>query len=75
MAQGTVKQFDETTRTGSLLTDDRKEILIDDRSIGDGDLRFLRFGQRVRFEIEDDQGRAVARSLRLVTFEANAERS
>jgi cold shock CspA family protein len=72
VAQGTIKHFDEATRTGSLLTDDRTEILIDERSIGDGDLRFVRFGQRVRFEIADEQGRAVARSLRLVTFEESS---
>ena len=40
--QGTVKSYDEATRTGSLLTDDRQEIPIDDRSFGDPSLRFLR---------------------------------
>jgi 2-phospho-L-lactate guanylyltransferase len=63
--QGTVKSYDEATRTGSLLTDDRTEIPIDDRSFGDPSLRFLRIGQRVRFELDDG---GVARSLLLVTF-------
>ena len=31
-------------------------------------IRTLRLGQRVRFEVEDDEGRQVARELRLVTF-------
>lgn len=67
--QGTIKDFDEATRTGSLLTDDRAEIDIDARS-GDVDqYRMLRFGQRVRFDVEEIEGRRVARSLRLVTFE------
>lgn len=66
--QGTIKEYDEATRTGSLLTDDRTEVAIDDRS-GDAErYRMLRFGQRVRFEVEEVDGRPVARSLRLVTF-------
>jgi len=41
---------------------------IDARSLGDEFIRTLRLGQRVRFEVEDDEGRQVARELRLVTF-------
>lgn len=68
--QGTIKEFDHDTKTGSLLTDDRTEIQIDDRSTSDDQVRTLRFGQRVRFEVEEtDDGRQIARSLRLVTFE------
>lgn len=67
--QGTIKEFDNDTRTGSLLTDDRAEIQIDARSVSD-QIRTLRFGQRVRFEVEEaEDGRQIARSLRLVTFE------
>ena len=46
--QGTVKTYDTNTRSGSLLTDDRTEIAIDDHSFADPSLRFLRIGQRVR---------------------------
>ncbi len=66
--QGTVKDFDEQTRTGSLMTDDRIEVVIDLRSIGEGDLLMLRIGQRVRFDVDDVDGRSVARGLKLVTF-------
>ena len=66
--QGTIKDFDEATRTGSLLTDDRAEIGIDARSGDQEQYRMLRFGQRVRFDVEEVEGRQVARSLRLVTF-------
>ena len=66
--QGTIKTYDTNTRTGSLLTDDRTEIAIDDRSFADPSLRFLRIGQRVRFEVEPGGDRAVARGLHLVTF-------
>jgi cold shock CspA family protein len=67
--QGTIKEFDEATRMGSLLTDDRTEVAIDERSGDTERYRMLRFGQRVRFEVEQVDGRPVARSLRLVTFE------
>jgi cold shock CspA family protein len=66
--QGTIKQYDTATRSGSLLTDDRTEIAIDDRSIGDPSIRFLRIGQRVRFEVEPGGEQAVARRLVLVTL-------
>ena len=67
--QGTIKEFDEETRAGSLLADDRTEIGIDASSDPGGAYRMLRIGQRVRFEVADVDGRSVARSLRLVTFE------
>jgi cold shock CspA family protein len=66
--QGTIKLYDEASKTGSLVTDDRIEVAIDSRSLGDEFIRTLRLGQRVRFEVEDDDGRQVARELRLVTF-------
>ncbi len=66
--QGTIKDFDEATKTGSLLTDDRAEVGIDARSGDEEQYRMLRFGQRVRFDVEEIDGHRVARSLRLVTF-------
>ena len=66
--QGTIKQYDTATKTGSLLTDDRAEIAIDERSIGHGSIRFLRIGQRVRFEVESGGDHPVARGLVLVTL-------
>jgi cold shock CspA family protein len=67
--QGTVKDYDEGTRTGSLLTDDRTEIAIDERSLTDAGVITLRIGQRVKFETEDRTEGRVARFLRLVTFD------
>jgi cold shock CspA family protein len=66
--QGTIKDYDDASRTGSLLTDDRTEIAIDAASFGQ-DLLTLRFGQRVRFEVDERDGAKVARDLRVVTFE------
>jgi cold shock CspA family protein len=67
--QGTIKDWDPATANGSLLTDDRTEVAIDADSDADGDYRMLRLGQRVRFDVAEVDGRTVARSLRLVTFD------
>ncbi len=67
--QGTIKEFDHATRTGSLLTDDRREIGID-ASSADASVRMLRPGQRVIFQVADSGDSTVARGLHLVTFEA-----
>lgn len=69
MAQGTVKDFDDQERTGSLLMDDRREVAIDAESTVGSVVRTLRIGQRVRFDLEDVGGTSVARRLRLVTFD------
>jgi len=69
VAQGTVKDFDGATRSGSLLMEDRTEVAIDATSLEGAGIRLLRLGQRVRFELVDEGGRKVARSLRLVTFD------
>jgi len=66
--QGTIKDFDEGTRTGSVVTDDRTEFAIDPGSFPDDVLLTLRLGQRVVFEVEDGDAGGVARGLRLVTF-------
>ena len=66
--QGTIKHYDVDSHSGSLLTDDRTEIAIDDRSLADPSILLLRIGQRVRFEVEALDGGSVARSLHLVTF-------
>lgn len=68
MPQGTVKDYDEERRTGSLLMEDRTEVHIDPTSMEGSGLRFLRLGQRVRFDLIEEGGRKVARSLRIVTM-------
>ena len=69
MEQGTIKDFDAGSRTGSLLTDDRAEISIDADSLEGSGLLVLRIGQRVKFDTEDREGARIARGLRLVTFD------
>jgi cold shock CspA family protein len=67
--QGTIRDFDDGTRTGTLLTDDRAEIAIDGTSLQGSGILTLRIGQRVKFETEEREGARVARSLRVVTFD------
>jgi cold shock CspA family protein len=69
MAQGTIKDYDPDSKVGSLLMEDGAEIAIDAGSVGDDAIRTLRLGQRVKFELKQEAGRAVARDLRLVTFD------
>jgi cold shock CspA family protein len=67
--QGTIKDFDDGDRTGTLLRDDRAEIAIDPASLEGSNILTLRIGQRVKFDVEERDGTRVARSLRVVTFD------
>jgi cold shock CspA family protein len=69
VAQGTIKDYEDETKSGSLLLEDGREVAIDAESIGDDAIRTLRLGQRVKFDLLETDGRLVARDLRIVTFE------
>jgi cold shock CspA family protein len=69
VAQGTIKEYDGAGRAGSLLMDDRSEVAIDATSLEGAGLRTLRIGQRVKFDLAEEAGRKVARSLRIVTID------
>jgi cold shock CspA family protein len=69
VAQGTIKDYDDAERAGSLLMEDRTEVGTDATSLEGAGIRTLRIGQRVRFELADEGGRKVARRLRLVTVD------
>lgn len=69
MAQGTIKEYDERSRNGSLLMEDRSEIAIDATSLEGAGIRTLRIGQRVKFDLADESGKKVARTLRIVTID------
>jgi cold shock CspA family protein len=68
MPQGTVKDFDADARTGSLLMEDRSEVQIDPTSLEGSQIRYLRIGQRVKFDLVEEGGRKIARTLRIVTL-------
>ena len=68
MAQGTIKDYDISNRSGSLLLDDRTEVVIDPTSMEGSGLRYLRIGQRVVFDLAEEAGRKVARNLKIISF-------
>jgi cold shock CspA family protein len=68
MTQGTIKEFSTSERTGSLLMDDATEVSIDATSTEGSGLRTLRIGQRVKFDVVEESGRKIARTLRIVTL-------
>jgi cold shock CspA family protein len=69
MPQGTIKEYHPASHTGSLLLDDGSEITIDAISARDSGLRFLRIGQRVKFDIAEEDGARLARRLRILTID------
>jgi cold shock CspA family protein len=68
MPQGTIKEFDIADRTGSLLMEDRTEVGIDASSVEGSGIRTLRIGQRVKFDLIEEGGHKLARTLQIVTF-------
>jgi hypothetical protein len=64
--QATVRSYDETTHSGSVLLDDGTELPYDATAFAAGGLRLLRLGQRVRITLADD-GLRVA-SLTIATL-------
>lgn len=60
--QGTVKDFDAATRTGSVLLDDGTELSFDQAAFDKGGLRLLRFGQRVNLATDQDKITAITLS-------------
>ena len=63
--QGVVKVYDPETGVGVIVRDDdRSEVLIVPGSLAGSLFRSLRQGQRVVFDLEDQDGRVVATRMR-----------
>jgi cold shock CspA family protein len=69
MPQGTIKDYDPRSRTGTLFMDDQSEVHIDATSVEGAGIRTLRIGQRVKFDVAEEGGKKMARTLRIVTFD------
>lgn len=54
MPQGTIKDFDLETGTGTLVDDHSEELAFDTQTFLDSGLEELRLGQRVRYRREGD---------------------
>ena len=50
--QATVRTYDPQTRSGTVLLDDGIELPYDTSAFDAGGLRLVRFGQRVRIEVD-----------------------
>lgn len=68
MPQGTVKSFDPTTGETILLDDQLNELVVDPEAFAASGLRELRLGQRVRFELESEDGRERVTNLNVVSL-------
>jgi cold shock CspA family protein len=68
MAQGTVKDFDPVTNTGTVMLDTKEEVPVDAETFAISGLRELRLGQRVTFELEDRDGAWRMHNLGLVSI-------
>ena len=62
--QGTIKTYDETSKSGVILDDAKNEILFDVDSFRGTGIRMFRLGQRVKWAVDGDK----IRHLTLVTF-------
>lgn len=66
MPQATTKSYDSETRTGVLVADDGvTEYEIDSEAMDTGMFRFLRPGQRVTFDLVEENGRKKLHDLRI----------
>ncbi|MEA2432720.1 MAG: hypothetical protein QOG54_177 [Actinomycetota bacterium] len=66
MPQATVKAYDSITRTGVLVADDGQTTFeIDGAALDSGMFRFLRPGQRVTFDLQEEGGTTRIRNLRI----------
>lgn len=66
MPQATVKTYDSITRSGILVSDDGAATYeIDAGAMESGMFRFLRPGQRVTFDLVEQEGRRTIRNLRI----------
>lgn len=69
MTQGTVKDYDFDSRSGTLLTDQEEEVHYDAGSLEGSSIRYLRVGQRVKFDLLEEGGKKLAKNLRIVTID------
>ncbi|MGQ0679529.1 MAG: hypothetical protein ACT4OM_07725 [Actinomycetota bacterium] len=66
MPQGSVKEYHVNEKVGIIVSDDgATEWAIDPVAIDQGMFRFFRLGQRVTFDLIDEDGQVRARNLRI----------
>lgn len=66
MPQGSIKEYDVTNKTGVIVGDDGEtEWQIDPVAMDTGMFRFFRTGQRVTFDVIEEEGVSRVRNLRI----------
>jgi len=66
MSQGVVKVYDPETGFGVIVSDaDQSEILLRPGSLSGSLFRTLRQGQRINFDIEEEESKSYASSVRI----------
>jgi cold shock CspA family protein len=68
VAQGTIKTYDETSRSGIILDDSKRELAFDADSFRQSGIRLFRLGQRVKFHLVGQGDGTLVRDLTIVTF-------
>jgi hypothetical protein len=67
--QATVRRYDESSRSGTVLLDDGAELSFDAAAFDAGELRLVRFGQRVRIQVTGEGAHRHVTALTLATFD------
>jgi cold shock CspA family protein len=68
MPQGTIKIYDETSHSGVIMDDQKRELAFDAESFRHSGVRLFRIGQRVKYQLVGHDERAQVRDLTLVTL-------
>lgn len=68
MPQGTIRTYNDQSRSGLILDDAKNEIAFDHDSFRETGVREFRIGQRVRFKLEGEPPRRKVRELTIVSF-------
>ncbi len=68
MPQGTIRTYHASTRTGTLLDDGLVEHRFDAEAFRASGLQEFRIGQRVRFQVEEEDGEQRIAHLNIVSL-------
>jgi cold shock CspA family protein len=66
--QGTIRTYNEQSRSGLILDDAKNELAFDHDSFRNTGMREFRIGQRVKFSVEGEPPRQKVRDLIILTF-------
>ena len=68
MPQGTIRVYNEQSRSGLIMDDAKNEIPFDWESFKESGVREFRLGQRVKFSLTGDAPKQKVRELTIVSF-------